>query len=116
MSDLPLRLSHGSHPVTYRARNVDPVADLRNAIEQRYVHVLFTDTRGGTELGFPLDLERSDWSGADWDARQGTVHVEGELRLDGMPIRCMADLDLSSLTGVGRVLVEDRQVSRHAGL
>ncbi len=65
MSDLVSRLSEGQHPVTYRARRDDPQGELRAAIDRKYVHVLFTETKGGTELGFRIDEERSDLSEAD---------------------------------------------------
>ena len=103
MSDLPQRLSQGSHKITYRARRDDALGELRAAVERNYVHVLFTETRGGTELGFQLDPERSDVSGADWEAGKGSVHMEGELTLDGVPVRCVADLDLATLEGTGRL-------------
>lgn len=105
MSDLPYRLSQGEQKVAYRPRRDDARAELREAIGREYVHVLFTETRGGTELGFPLDRERSELSGADWDAGTGTVHLEGELNLDGVPVRCVADLDLATVQGTGRLVV-----------
>ncbi|MFE8961421.1 hypothetical protein ACIP17_35315 [Streptomyces iakyrus] len=71
------------------------------------VFVKFTETRGGTDLGIRLDQEASDLSGADFDARTGTVHVEGTLTLNGDPVRCIADIELATLKGVGRLaLVE----------
>src|SRR4051812_43617546 len=55
MTDLPTRLSQGNTKVTYRARRGDARAELKEAVDRKYVHVLFTETQGGTELGFPLD-------------------------------------------------------------
>ena len=65
--------------------------------------MLFTDTRGGTELGFRLDPARSNLSGANWDAGEGSIHLEGELSLDGVPVRCVADLDLATVEGKGHL-------------
>ena len=108
MSELVERLSQGNHRITYRPKRDDARSELRAAIERDYVHVLFTDTRGGTELGFRPDAERSDLSRADWEAGEGTVHLEGDLKLDGVPVRCVADIDLASVEGTGRleILVE----------
>jgi hypothetical protein len=76
--------------------------------EMGYVLVKFTETRGGTELGFPLDLDATDLSGADFDKGTGTVHVEGILVLNDDPVRCIADIDLATLKGTGRLALEDR--------
>ncbi|MFC9248332.1 hypothetical protein ACFT7S_31210 [Streptomyces sp. NPDC057136] len=71
------------------------------------VFVKFTETRGGTDLGIRLDREASDLSAADFDARTGTVHVEGTLTLNDDAVRCIADIDLATLQGTGRLaLVE----------
>jgi len=103
MTDLPTRLSQGNTKVTYRARRGDARAELKEAIERKYVHVLFTETQGGTELGFPLDEARSDLTGADWERGEGTVRLAGDLKLDGVPVRCVAEIDLASVEGVGRL-------------
>ena len=107
MSDLPHRLSQGEHKVAIRARRDDPRTELKEAVERGYVLVLFTETRGGTELGFELDAERSDVSGADWDAGEGSLHLEGELTLDGVPVRCVADVDVASLEGTGHLEIRE---------
>jgi hypothetical protein len=76
--------------------------------EMGYVLVRFTQTRGGTELGFPLDRAATHLAGADFDAGTGTVHVEGHLILNGDPVRCIADLDLATLEGTGRLALEEK--------
>lgn len=105
MSELTNRLSQGDHAVTYRPRSEDARAELREAIDRKYVHVLFTGTRGGTELGFALDPDGSDLSAADWEQHRGTVRLAGELKLDGVPVRCVAEIDLSSMEGTGHVVI-----------
>jgi hypothetical protein len=109
MSELAHRLSQGDHKITYRPKRDDARAELRDAIEREYVHVLFTETRGGTELGFRLDREQSDLSRANWETGEGTVHLEGELKLDGVPVRCVADLDLATVEGTGHLVVLEEQ-------
>jgi hypothetical protein len=87
----------------------DPtVEELRNRTgEMGYVLIKFTETRGGTELGFPLDREKTDLSGVDFDNGTGVVHVEGNLTLNEDPVRCIADIDLSTLRGTGRLALEE---------
>lgn len=88
----------------------DPtVEELRERTgEMGYVLVKFTETRGGTELGFPLDREATDLSGANFDEGTGTVHVEGHLILNDDPVRCIANIDLATLKGTGRLALEER--------
>lgn len=88
----------------------DPtVEDLRNRVGQMgYLLVKFTETRGGTELGFPLDRDSSDLSAADFDQVTGSVHVEGSLTLNDDPVRCIADIDLATLKGTGRLVLEEK--------
>jgi len=107
MNDLTERLTV-DQPIAMGG--ADPTVDeLRNRTgEMGYVLVKFTETRGGTELGFPLDREATDISGADFDNGTGTVHVEGNLNLNGDPVRCIADIDLSVLKGTGRLALEEK--------
>lgn len=107
MSELAHRLSQGDHKITYRPRRDDARTELRAAIERDYVHVLFPETQGGTELGFRVDPARSDLSGANWEAGEGSIHLEGDLNLDGVAVRCVADLDLGTVEGTGRLEVLD---------
>jgi hypothetical protein len=88
----------------------DPtVEELRERTgEMGYVLVKFTETRGGTELGFPLDRAATDLSEADFDDGTGTVHVEGHLVLNDDPVRCIADIDLATLGGTGRLALEEK--------
>jgi hypothetical protein len=88
----------------------DPTVDeLRERTgDMGYVLVRFTETRGGTELGFPLDREATDISGANFDEGTGSVHVEGHLTLNDDPVRCIADIDLATLKGTGRLKLEEK--------
>jgi uncharacterized protein YbdZ (MbtH family) len=101
--DLVGFLSQGEHPVEAGLRPEKTVKLLRDAIDRGFVHVKFTDTRGGTELGFNLDGEASDLSQADFEKGAGRVHLEGELTLNYVKVRCIADLDLDSLGGQGHL-------------
>jgi hypothetical protein len=115
MSELPYKLSKGDHKVIYRPIRDDARGELKAAIDRKYVHVKFTETRGGTELGFPLDEERSDLSQADWETGAGTVRLVGELNLDGVPVRCVADIDLATVEGTGHLeILEETAASQPA--
>jgi len=50
-----------------------------------------------------LDREACVFSQADFDHGHGTVHVEGNLTLDYVKVRCVADIDLATLEGQGHL-------------
>lgn len=105
MTDLVERLSRRDSPVVLGGPWTPP-AELRRRIEQlRYVRLEFTGTRGGTVLGVTVDPAATDLTGADFAAGRGTVHVEGTLVLNHVPVRCVADLDLETRSGTGRLAV-----------
>lgn len=105
MDELVQRLSEGDHPVTsQRYRSVE---ELKQAIDQGYVLVRFTDTRGGTELGVRLDKALTNLSDADWGRSAGTAHLTGNLVLNYIKVRCIADVDLATLQGKGRLEIVD---------
>ena len=76
--------------------------------EMGYLLVKFTQTRGGTELGFSLDRAMTDLSKANFDESTGSVHVEGNLVLNDDPVRCIADIHLATLKGTGRLKLEEK--------
>jgi uncharacterized protein YbdZ (MbtH family) len=97
------RLCEGDHSVEAGLRPEKTVKSFKEATDRNYVHVKFTKTRGGTELGVRLDREACDFSQADFDKGSGTVHVEGNLTLDYIKVRCIADIDLVTLEGKGHL-------------
>ena len=103
MEDLVQRLAKGEHAVEASLRPEKTVKALRDRIERGFVHVRFTQTRGGTELGFSLDRERSDLSKADFEKQTGSVTLVGELTLDYERVRCVAEILLPSLEGTGHL-------------
>ena len=101
--DLVGFLAAGEHPVEAGLRPEKTVQRFREALDRGFVHIKFTDTRGGTELGFALDPAASDLRQADFEKGTGRVHVEGGLTLNYQKVRCVADVELATLTGRGRL-------------
>lgn len=103
------RLCEGGHPVEAALRPERTVKALKEAIDGNYLHIKFTGTRGGTVLGLRLNGEACDYSGGDFESGTGTIHVEGGLTLDYVKVRCVADIDLETLQGTGRLVkVEEK--------
>jgi hypothetical protein len=96
-------LGTGTHPVAldrYAAGG-----ELAQRIDEGYVLVKFTGTRGGTELGLRLDRARCDLSSADFGARTGNVRLVGNLVLDFVGVEVTADVDVATLRGEGSLQV-----------
>jgi len=107
------RLCEGNHAVKVGLQPDKSVKLFKEAIDRDYVHVKFTQTNGGTEIGFRLDRPSSDFSKANFEAGTGTAHVEGDLTLDYVKVKCVADIDLGILSGTGRLIkIEPDQPGR----
>jgi uncharacterized protein YbdZ (MbtH family) len=102
--DLVSRLCKGNHPVEVSLRPEKTALALKDRIDLGYVHIKFTETRGGTELGIRLDRDTLDLSRANFANQEGTAHMEGELTLDYVKVRCVADIDLQTLKGKGHLV------------
>ena len=103
MSDLVQRLSTGDHRVEISIRPERTIEAFRGCLGRNYIHVKFTQTRGGTELGISLDKEATDLKGANLDDQSGSVRLVGSLTLDYEKVRCIADIDLKTWEGVGHL-------------
>jgi uncharacterized protein YbdZ (MbtH family) len=109
------KLCEGDHPVEAGLRPEKTVKRFKEAIDRNYIHIKFTNTRGGTELGVKLDRESCDFSQADFEKGIGTVHVEGGLTLDYVKVRCIADIDLNTLEGKSHLVKVEAEAVGEAG-
>lgn len=104
MNDLVQRLASGEHKITVGGPQPS-LKSFKDAVGRKYVHIKFPETRGGTDLGVKLDEAACKLDGANLDSGDGTVHLEGTLTLDYVPVRCIADLDLTTLEGRGKLQI-----------
>lgn len=103
MNELVQRLSQGEHPIEASLRPQKTAAALKESIDRGYVHIKFTQTKGGTDLGVRLEKETSNWREADFIQSTGKVHLVGNLTLNYVKVRCIADIDLETLKGKGHL-------------
>lgn len=103
MSDLVQKLAQGEHPVEVNIRPTLNAKALKERIDDGFMHVKFTDTRGGTELSVRLDQSLSELN-ADFETGAGRVKLVGSLTLDKQKVQCVAEIDLRSFTGKGRLI------------
>jgi hypothetical protein len=101
VDELVARLSARDHHVEASLRPGKTVEAFKECIDRGYVHIKFTETKGGTELGFKLDRQASDLSKADFSTETGNVHLVGNLTLNYVKVQCIADIELKTLEGKG---------------
>lgn len=101
MSELVNKLAADKHPVEVVVRPQRTPAAFKESIQRGYVHIKFTDTIGGTELGINLEADGADLQQANFETGQGQITVKGSLTLDYVPVTCVAVIELPDLTGHG---------------
>lgn len=97
------RLSSGWHPVEVSLRPTRELARFKECLDRGYVHIKFTGTRGGTELGVRLTDGGIDLSRADLSSGTGVAALTGTLTLDFVKVHCHATINLPDLSGEGRL-------------
>lgn len=105
MNDLVRRLCENHNPVEVIIRPERTAAALKKALERGYVHVRFSETKGGTEIGVRVDSDLTDLTGANFEGPEGVIKLVGTLVLDYVPVRCTARIDLKTLMGDGQLEV-----------
>lgn len=103
MSELVEKLSSADHKVEVSIRPESTPKALAACIEKGYVHLRFPETRGGTDLYVPVDRDQCDLSKANFIDGQGQLRIVGRFSLDFVAVRCIANIDLASMDGVGRL-------------
>lgn len=104
MNELVQRLVERKHPVVLGGSQTSLQEFEKRLKDLGYVFIKFPETRGGTDLGVQIDRGRTDISQANFEQGTGSVHVEGTLVLDYSRVRCVADIDLATLTGSGQLV------------
>jgi hypothetical protein len=107
MDELVARLSAEGQNVVVGGPSPSARELQQRITERGYVFIKFPDSRGGTDLGVRVDEAATDLGKADFTNATGSVHIEGTLTLNYVKVRCVADIDLASLSGNGHVVALD---------
>ena len=111
INELVQRLSEGKHEVVIGHRD-QSYEEIKQRIEDGYIHIKFTQTRGGTELGINVDLNNTNLKELDFNKGEGLLHIEGTTNLNYNAVRCIADIDLATRKGEGCLqVVEEESVN-----
>lgn len=90
-------------PIIASLRPEPTVEVFKAAIDRGYVHLKFTQTKGGTELGVRLEPDACDLSSASFANRTGTLKLVGTLVLNYDKVRMHANVALETLAGTGHL-------------
>jgi len=104
INELVERLSKGKHEVVIGHRD-EPYDEIKQRIEDGFIHIKFTQTKGGTELGINVDLNNTNVKELDFEQKKGLLHIEGTTNLNYNEVRCIADIDLATKKGKGYLQV-----------
>ena len=111
INELVQRLSEGKHEVVIGHRD-ESYEEIKQRIEDGYIHIKFTETKGGTELGINVDLNNTNLKELDFNKGEGLLHIEGTTNLNYNAVRCIADIDLATRKGEGCLqVVEEESVN-----
>jgi len=102
-SSLVTRLCRGENPVIAIVRPTQTLQAFRERLNIGYLHLAFTGTAGGTELGVRLDRKRVNTSDADLYKGEGRVRLAGTLELDYVRLTCVANIDIATFDGTARL-------------
>lgn len=106
INELVQKLSIGDHKVSMNERG-ETLLEIKERIERGFVHIKFTETKGGTELGINVDKNNSNVDKIDFDKGQGDLHLEGTTTLNYNKVRCIVNIKLETMTGKGYLKIED---------
>lgn len=100
INELVQILSEGKHEVVIGYRD-EAYEEIKQRIEDGYIHIKFTQTKGGTEIGINVDLNNTNVKQLDFANKEGILHIEGTTNLNYNAVRCIADIDLAAKKGEG---------------
>ncbi len=105
MNELVQHLAQGEHPITVGGPKPSR-EDFHKRIEDiGYIFIKFTATQGGTDLGVQVEKTATDLTRANFADGIGIAHVEGTLTLNYVKVRCIAEVELSTLNGTGHLVI-----------
>lgn len=99
LNELVVRL--GQEQSVETARPEKTAKALKECVDRDYVHVMFKNT--GTEVGIQLDRRDCKFNEANFEESRGKVHLVGGLILNYDKVRCIADIDLTTCEGTGKL-------------
>ncbi|MCP5107285.1 MAG: MbtH domain protein [bacterium] len=112
LNELVVRLSEEQAVET--ARPEKTAKALKECVDRDYVHVMFKKT--GTEVGVQLYREDCRFDKGNFEEATGNVHIEGGLILNYDKVRVVADIDLTTCEGTGKLVpVSDEEYEHIMG-
>jgi hypothetical protein len=103
------KLSEGKHEVVIGHRD-ESYEEIKQRIEDGYIHIKFTQTKGGTELGINVNLDKTNVGDVDFSKGEGSLHIEGTTNLNYNEVRCISDINIKTRKGKGYLEIEKEEI------
>jgi uncharacterized protein YbdZ (MbtH family) len=107
------RLCRGEQSVKVGLRSTPDPRGVEAAVQRGHLHLEFTGTQGGTNVGIQIDPTQTTLDAA-FLAGSGRARIVGSFVLDFVPLTCVAEIDGRTLSGVARVRRRDLVAARQA--
>lgn len=103
IESLPIRLSRQPQPVELILRSERSSDGVIQQLKSRCIHIRFTGTRGGTDLALAISETDAQRYMDQISSGEKRLHITGDLTLDYVPARCVAEIDLSKFAGTAQL-------------
>lgn len=100
MNELVQKLSKGRHEVVIGYKN-ETYEEIKKRVEEGYIHIKFTKTKGETELG--INIKNTNIKEIDFNQLTGLLHITGTTNLNYNTVACIFDIDLATMKGMGHL-------------
>ncbi len=97
------RLCSGEHEIRLVLRPENTLSALKSMVERGFAQIEFTNTRGGTVLGFQIDSDLSDTGALLKPDSESNIRLSGSLTLNFQKVRCTANLSTKTFDGKGKL-------------
>jgi hypothetical protein len=105
MDKLIKQLTANEHAIMFEQR-IDDYHFIKQKLDNGFVFVTYIETCGGTELGLNLDKNHCNFRNADFETKSGEIHIEGECKLNFVPVRVIADINLATRRGKAKMICQ----------
>lgn len=92
-----------NQPIEFESRTSTLEELKERLLDMKFVFITFPETKGSTELGINVDIDLTDIKNADFTKGTGNIYVVGTCELNYQKVHCIAEIDLFTKKGLGRL-------------
>ena len=96
------------HPITGTVPPTFTTERLRMALGTGFLHLCLRGSHGSTTVALKLDRSACDFDASVGERGERVHRLQGTCELDGALLRCVVEIDATTMSGVARVHQADR--------